>query len=196
MTDPRDWYRPTTDNGEPAYLITREGVVLLAMGTDGNVAMDARVEIANIVTAWYRGEIFPRRAAPTIAHILDFESEEGIGYEPEPPAPAPIEIAGGAAGLQRLWISMAEKKRGLNPAALKDIFNAHQIVVAVWEGEGALSGTPPGYGFLTLKGFKLALAQLKRGAKKAAATMTAVWCNSKEHAELLQQALGEKDLPQ
>ena len=63
---PSDWFRPTTIEGEPAYLVTREGVVFYTMKADGKVAMQGQVEIANIVVAWWHGEIFPRSAAPTI----------------------------------------------------------------------------------------------------------------------------------
>jgi hypothetical protein len=40
-----------------------------------------------------------------------------------------------------------------------------------------------------LKGTEHLLTQIKQHrTKKAKATMTAVWCNNREHAELLQQA--------
>jgi hypothetical protein len=59
MTDnPKDWFMRGTDNGERCYWITREGVVMLVVWCDGEVATRARVEIANIVAAWYRGEFF------------------------------------------------------------------------------------------------------------------------------------------
>jgi hypothetical protein len=182
--NPKDWYTPTTlDDGEPAYWITREGVIFYAMKTDGEVATRAQVEIANIVAAWYRGEIFPRSAAPTVEMLLDFDK-----HAPEHTAelPAPIEIAGGVSGLQKLWIRMAEENRGADHAALKELFEQHQLVVAVWQAEDKTGGP----GFLTLKGVDHLLAQVKHGSKKIRATMTAIPCNSREHAELLRQAFG------
>jgi len=53
----------------------------------------------------------------------------------------------------------------------------------------------PGPGFLTLKGAEYLIEQAKRGPKKIRATMTAVWCNNKEHAKLLQQAFTGSDSP-
>jgi hypothetical protein len=42
-----------------------------------------------------------------------------------------------------------------------------------------------------LKGTEYLLGQVKRhGHKKIRATMTAIWCNNREHAELLRQAFG------
>src|SRR5262245_25122935 len=114
-TDPRDWYTPTTIDDEPAYWMTREGVIFYAMKTDGDVAKRAQVEITNIVAAWYRGEIYPRSAAPTVVMMLDFDK-----HAPEHTAelPPPIEIAGGVSGLQKLWIRMAEDNRGASHTAL------------------------------------------------------------------------------
>jgi hypothetical protein len=108
--DPRDWYTPTTHEGEPAYWMTREGVVFFTMKSDGKVAMQGQVEIANIVAAWYRGEIFPRSAAPTMAMILESDKWEEVERSPAPPEP--IEIVGGVAGLQKLLVEMAKKNRG------------------------------------------------------------------------------------
>jgi hypothetical protein len=154
------------------------------MKADGKVATRGQVEIANIVAAWYRGEIFPRSAAPTMTKIFDVPAWEP---PPEPPAPAPLEIAGGVAGLQKLLVKMAEQNRGLDHAALKELFDTHQVVTAVWEVEGELS-SPPGPGFLTLKGAEYLIDQVKHDGRKIRATMTAVWCNSREHAEILKQA--------
>jgi len=50
---------PATIDGERAYWLTREGVIFMTMKTDGKVAMRAQVEIAEIVAAWYRGQIPP-----------------------------------------------------------------------------------------------------------------------------------------
>jgi hypothetical protein len=181
---PQPWFTPTTTDNEPtAYWVTREGVIFYAMKTDGEVATRAQVEITNIVAAWYRGEIFPRSAAPTVSMLLDFDK-----HAPEHTAelPAPIEIAGGVSGLQKLWIRMAEDNRGCDHAALKELFDTHHVVMAVWYADDK-SGGP---GFLTFKGADYLLAQVRRGAKKIRATMTAIWCNSREHAELLRQAFG------
>jgi hypothetical protein len=74
--DPKDWYTPATfDSGERGYWLTREGVIFFAMKSDGEVATRAQVEITNIVAAWYRGEIFPRSAAPTVAMFLEFDAD-------------------------------------------------------------------------------------------------------------------------
>jgi hypothetical protein len=138
MSDDRsDWFRPTTIDGEPAYLMTREGVVFYTMKTDGKVATQGQVEIANIVAAWWRGEIFPRSAAPTMAKVFDAPAWEEL--PPEPPAPTPIAIAGGVAGLQKFLIQKAKENRGLDHAALKELFDNHQVVMAVWEAKGELS---------------------------------------------------------
>jgi hypothetical protein len=182
MTSPRDWYTPTTIDGEPAYWMTREGVIFYTIKTDGDVATRAQVEIANIVTAWYRGEIFPRSAAPTMLMILD--SDKWEEKELPPTSPEPVEIVGGVAGLQKLLVEMAKKNRGLDHAALKELYETHELVTAVWEAEDNSRGP----GFLTLKGTEHLLAQVKRGTKKFRATMTAFWANSREHAEILQQA--------
>ena len=182
MSDtPADWFMPGTDGGERCYWITREGVVMLAVWSDGEVATKARVEIANIVAAWYRGEIFPRSAAPTVAMLLDFDSKT-----PQPPdgPTAPVEIAGGVSGLQKHLVKLAEKNRGLDHAALKQLFDEYQVVIAVWQSPDKV----PGPGFLTLKGAEHLLAQAKRSTKKIRTTMTAIWANSREHAEILQQA--------
>src|SRR5262249_61946094 len=144
-----------------------------------------QVEIAQIVAAWWRGEIFPRSAAPTMSRIFDVPAWEGP--PPEPSAPEPIEIVGGVSGLQKLLVKMAEQNRGLDHAALKELYESHQLVMAVWQAEGELS-EPRGHGFLTLKGAEYLIGQVKRGSKKVRGTITAVWCNNKEHAELLRQA--------
>jgi hypothetical protein len=188
MSDPKDWYTPTTIDGEPAYLLTREGVIFYAMKTDGDVATRAQVEIANIVAAWYRSEIFPRSAAPTVSMIFDHDAWEP--QPPEPTAPTPVEIAGGVSGLQKLLVKFAEKNRGLDHTALKQLFDTHQVVMAVWQAEDEAHGR----GFLTLKGTDYLIAQVKqRGTKKIRTTMTAIWCNNREHAELLQQAFTGAD---
>jgi hypothetical protein len=113
MTDPRDWYRPTTfDNGERGYLFGREGIIMFL-------------------------------------------------------------------------VELAEENRGLDHVTLKQLFNEHQVVVAVWPSSD-------GPRFLTLKGTEYLLAQTKRGTKKIkATTMTAFSCNSREHAEILQQAFSQ-----
>jgi hypothetical protein len=177
---PADWFMPGTDSGERCYWLTREGVVMVVMVADGKKATSAKVEVSQIVTAWYRGEIFPRSAAPTITMLLNHDSKES-----QPPEPtAPIEIAGGVSGLQKHLVKLAENNRGLDHAALKQLFDEHQVVIAVWQTTDKV----PGPGFLTLKGVEYLLAQAKRGPKKIRATMTAVWANSREHAEILQQA--------
>jgi len=189
--DPGDWYRPTTlDDGEPAYWVTREGVIFYAMKTDGKVATQAQMEIATIVAAWYRGEILPRDAAPTVSMLLEFDKDAQAEWEQEQAQqqPEPLEIVGGVAGLQKLLVKMAEQNRGLDHAALKELIDTHELVMAVYPAKGELI-SPPGLGFRTLKGTEHLLAQIKqRRTKKAKATMTAVWCNNREHAELLQQA--------
>jgi hypothetical protein len=179
--DPKDWFRPVT--GERGYWVTREGIIFFAMGTDGEVATEAKVEIANIVAAWYRGELVPRDAVPTVTRLMEVDPAD-----PQPPAePEPIEIAGGVSGLQKHLVELAKQNRGLDHAALKQLFDAHQVVIAVWQSEDR-SGVP---GFLTLKGADYLFAQAKRGPKKIRATMTAIWCNNREHAELLQQTFSD-----
>ena len=168
------------DSNERSYLISQQGVVFLAMVSDGNVPNQAKVEIAEIVTAWWFGRIVPRREAPTLTSLFNL-GEELPG--PEPESPAPITIAGGVSGLQKHLVALADKNRGLDHAALKELFDEHQVVIAVWP-----SPDPPGEGFLTLKGAEHCFAQFRRGAKKIAVTMTAIPCTNKEHAELLQQA--------
>jgi hypothetical protein len=194
MSDnPRDWFTSTTfDNGEPGYWLTREGIIFFAIKTDGDVATRAQAEIAQIVSAWYRGEIFPRSAAPTMAMLLevdaDAEADAKDSSYPKPPLarPEPVEIFGGVSGLQKLLVEMANANRGLDAAALKQLYDTHQLVMAVWQAEDKVHGP----GFLTLKGTNYLLAEVKRrGTKKIKATMTAVWCNNREHAELLQYAL-------
>jgi hypothetical protein len=104
-----------------------------------------------------------------------------------PQRPEPVEIVGGVSGLQKLLVKMAEENRGLDHAALKQLFDEHQLVMAVWQAQGKLG--PAGHGFLTLKGAEYLIAQVKqRRTKKIRGTMTAVWCNSREHAEVLKQA--------
>ena len=189
--DPRDWYTPTTlEDGSPAYWMSREGVIFYSIKSDGKVATDAQMEMTYIVAAWYRGEILPRSAAPTVSMILESDKWEEI--ERPPASPEPIEIVGGVSGLQKLLVKMAEQNRGLDHAALKELFDTHQLVMAVWQAEDKFGGP----GFLTLKGTDYLLAQVKqRGTKKIRATMTAFWCNNKEHAELLQQAFSGSDAP-
>jgi hypothetical protein len=80
--------------------------------------------------------------------------------------------------------SSTVKNRGLDPAALKELYSEHEVVIAVWRSPDA-----PGHGFLTLKGVEHLSEQAKRGARKTyTATMTAIPCTNKEHAELLRQA--------
>jgi len=88
----------------------------------------------------------------------------------------------GRDGIIMFLVELAEENRGLDHVTLKQLFNEHQVVVAVWPSSA-------GPGFLTLKGAEYLLAQTKRGTKKIkATTMTAFSCNSREHAEILQQA--------
>jgi hypothetical protein len=192
MSDPGGWSTPATfDNGERGYWLTREGVIFYAMKADGEVATRAQVEITNIVAAWYRGEIFPRSAAPTLAMLLEFDAnaeadaKDSSYPKVRPQRPEPIEIFGGVAGLQKLLVEMAKKNRGLDHAALKELYETHEVVTAVWESDDKACGL----GFLTLKGTEHLLAQVKHSrTKKIRATMTAFWCNNEEHAELLRQA--------
>jgi hypothetical protein len=159
---------------EREYWLTREGVIFITMVAEGDVANRARVEITQIVAAWWHGQTVPRREAPTMTMLLE------SGYE-EPPEPAaPVEIVGGVPGLQKHLVELANKNRGLDYSALID---EHQVVVAVWPSPDA-----PGMGFLTLKGAEHLLAQARRGAKKIRTTMTAIPCTNQEHARLLQQA--------
>jgi len=125
--DPRD--TPTTIYDEREYWLNREQVIFMTMKADGKVATDAQAEIARIVDAWYRGESFPRSAAPTVAMLLEVDPRD----EQPPEPPAPIEIAGGVAGFQKLLVEMAKQNRGLDHAALKQLFDAHEVVTAVWE---------------------------------------------------------------
>jgi len=192
MTDgPKDWCTPATfDSGERGYWLTREGVVFYAMKADGDVATKAQAEIAQIVTAWYRGEIFPRDAAPTVSMLLEFDSKaeadaKDSSYPKATPRPEPVEIFGGVSGLQKLLVKMAEKNRGLDHAALKELYDGHQVVTAVWESDDKTRGP----GFLTVKGAEYLIDQIKRHRTlKIRATMTAIWCSNREHAELLRQA--------
>ena len=46
----------TDDNTEGHYLLTLQGVVLVTMAMDGDVANQAKVEIAELVTAWWHGQ--------------------------------------------------------------------------------------------------------------------------------------------
>jgi hypothetical protein len=172
-----DTQKMTDDSAGRHYLISQQGVVFLAMVSDGNVPNQAKVEIAEIVTAWWYGRIVPRRETPTLTSLFD------LGEELPGPEPAPVSIAGGARGLQKHLVALADKNRGLEPAVLKTLFDEHQVVIAVWP-----SLDPPGEGFLTLKGIEHLSAQAKRGARKYTATMTAIPCTNKDHAELLQQA--------
>jgi hypothetical protein len=171
------------EDGEDAYWLTQEHVIFFTMKADGEVATRAQAEIAKIVAAWYRGEIFPRSAAPTVNMLLEIDPADPQP-PPEPVPPSPIEIAGGVPGLQKRLVKLAEGNRGLDHAALKQLCDAHQVVMAVWKSDDDTAGGP---GFLTLKGAEHLLAQVKRGTK-IRATMTAVWCNNREHAEILQQA--------
>jgi hypothetical protein len=133
----------TDDSAERGYLLTLQGVTLVTMVSDGDVAMRMKIEIAEIVTAWWHGRLLPRREAPTATRIFDLGE-----VLPEPEAePAPITIAGGIVGLQKHLVALADKNRGLDPAAVKELFNEHQVVIAVWRSSDA-----PGVGFLTLKG--------------------------------------------
>jgi hypothetical protein len=106
----------------------------------------------------------------------------------EPPASAPpVEILGGVSGLLKHLVKLAEGNRGLDHATLKQLFDQHEVVVAVWPAKTKTEG-PNNVGLLTLKGTEHLLAQAKRGAKKIRATTTAIPCTSKEHAEILHQA--------
>jgi hypothetical protein len=194
MNNPKDWCTPATfDNGEHGYWLTREGVIFFAMKADGKVATQAQAEIANIVAAWYRGEIFPRSAAPTVAMILEFDKgaeadTKDSSYPKAATQPHPIEVLGSVAGMQKHLVKLAEQNRRLDHAALKELFDEHQVVIAVWKSESDL-GPAPGPGFLTLKGADYLLGQIKQHrTNKIRATMTAIWCKNREHAELLQQA--------
>ena len=89
-------------------------------------------------------------------------------------------------GNRRLRVLYHLAGRGLDHAALKQPFDTHQVVVAVWPSNSKIEG-PTNVGFLTLKGVEYLLAQAKRNPKKIRATMTAIPCTNKEHAELLQQ---------
>jgi hypothetical protein len=176
------------DSAEVEYWLNRKQVIFCTILAEGNVAADVRAEIAEIVDAWYHGQIFPRSAAPTVAMLLEVDPRD----EQPPEPPAPIEIAGGVAGFQKLLVEMAKQNRGLDHAALKQLFDAHQVVTAVWENPDVTAGP----GFLTLKGAEYLIDQIKRHrTKKIRATMTAFWCNSREHAELLQQAFTGSDAP-
>jgi hypothetical protein len=44
-----------------------------------------------------------------------------------------VEIVGGVAGLQKLLVEMAKKNRGLDHTALKELYETHELVMAVWE---------------------------------------------------------------
>jgi len=176
-------------DGEREYWLNREQVIFMTMKADGNVATDAQAEIARIVGAWHRGEIFPRSAAPTVAMLLEVDPRD----EQPPEPPAPIEIAGGVAGFQKHLVEVAKQNRGLDHAELKQLFDAHQVVIAVWQLSPDVGHGP---GFLTLKGAEYLIDQIKRHrTKKIRATMTALWCNSREHAELLQQTFTGSDAP-
>jgi hypothetical protein len=150
------------------------------------------VEIAQIVAAWYRGEIVPRSAAPTVAMLLGHADwREVDALQSSEPVPPPVEIVGGVSGLQKHLIKLAEKNCGLDHATLKQLFDKHEVVVAVWPAETKTKG-PNDVGFLTLKGTDHLLAQIRRGTKKLRATMTAIPCNNQEHAQLLQQAFSQR----
>jgi hypothetical protein len=140
------------------------------------------------VAAWYRGELLPRSAAPTMSKVFEIDPADPQPT-PEELAPPPLEIAGGVSGLQKLLIKMAEQNRGLDHAALKELIEAHEVVTLIWLDNPERADS---HAFLTLKGVNHLLAQVKRGGKKIRATMTAIWCNSREHAKLLEQAFGEK----
>jgi hypothetical protein len=198
MNEVQEWYTPATfDNGERGYWITREGIIFYAMKTDGKVATDAQVEIAKIVTAWYSGEIIPRSAAPTVAMLLEFDAEAEADAKDSsypkttPQPPEPIEILGGVSCLQKLLVRRAEKNRGLDHVALKQLYDQHQVVIAVWKAEDN-SGGP---GFFMLKGAEYLFAHVKHSHKKVRATMTAIWCNNREHAEILQHAFMTPEVP-
>jgi hypothetical protein len=171
----------TDDSAERSYWLTRKHVIFITMAMDGDVANEAKVEITEIVAAWWQGRLFSRREAPTVVSLLD----DSAGYEEiDLPSPAPVEIAGGVSGMQKHLVALADGNRGLDHAALKQLFDAHQVVVAVWKDPDVV----PGPGFLTLKGDEYLFEQVKRRAKKIRATITAIPCSNKQHAELLQQA--------
>jgi hypothetical protein len=174
-------------DNEREYWLTREHIIFMTMVAEGNVANQAKHEIVTIVSAWYRGQITPRREAPTMEMLLADDPDW-----PPPSAPAaPVEIVGGVSGLQKHLVKLAEENRDLDPVALKELYDQHEVVVAVWEDPSVT----PGPGFLTLKGTEHLLAQAKRGAKKIRATMTAIPASNREHAEILQQAFASSDPP-
>jgi hypothetical protein len=174
----------TDDSAGRHYLLTLQGVTFVTMVGDGNVANQAKAEITELVNAWWHGRLLPRREAPTLTGLFNLGE---VFPEPEP-TPAPIPIAGGALGLQKHLVALADENRGLDPAALKTLFDEHQIVIAVWPSPDA-----PGKGFLTLKGTEHLFEQAKRGARKHyTATMTAIPCTNKQHAELLRQAFSSQ----
>jgi hypothetical protein len=178
----------TDDSAGRHYLLSQQGAVFITMVADGNVANQAKAEIAEIVTAWWYGRIVPRREAPTVTSLFNL-GEVLPGPETAPSSPIPI--AGGTLGLQKHLVALADKNRGLDPATLKELYDEHQIVIAVWPSPDA-----PGQGFLTLKGIEHLSAQAKRGARnKYTATMTAIPCNNREHAKLLEEAFRVSDPP-
>ena len=190
MSKPRDWYQPAVDaSGQRHYWISREGVILLVETADGDVAMRGKVEIAQVVEAWFRGQLLPRSRAPTLASVLDeatYEPGRVRHGDPEEWHSEPVEIVGGTAGLQKYLIALAEENRGLDHAALKKFYQDHEVVVAVWRSTDA-----PGMGMETLKGAEYLLAQAKRGSpKKIRASITAIPCLDRNHAKMLQQAFG------
>ena len=51
----------TNDSTEPEYWLNRKHVIFMTMVSDGNVANEAKAEVVQIVDAWYRGQIVPRK---------------------------------------------------------------------------------------------------------------------------------------
>jgi hypothetical protein len=185
----KDWFMPK--DGGRAYWVTRAGIIFFAMKSDGAMATTASVEIVEVVAAWYRGTLLPRRDAPTLAKMLDIEADPDHRVI-DAPKPEPIEIAGGITGLQKHLVAMAKANRNLDPAAIKTLFDQHDVVIAVWDDpQQFASPAADGPGFLTMKGFDIMLDKVKHSrGKKIPVSMGALWCNNKEHAEMLCRTYG------
>ena len=92
-----------------------------------------------------------------------------------PPWPAAQDMS----DLEKHLVKLAEESRGLDHAALKRLYDEHEVVWAVWPGKRAR----PAWVVGMLKGSEYLLAQTKLGASGA----TAISCADSEHAKLLQQ---------
>jgi hypothetical protein len=82
-------------------------------------------------------------------------------------------------------VKLAEENRWLDHAALKRLYDAHEVVVAVWRRRGMVV-------ICSLKGHEYLRAQTKlgaSGAKNIRAAVTAIPCTDSEHAKLLQRRL-------